>query len=70
MKNEKDIEDYLDGEKNVEEVNWLWKEDGLHTDWHDNGQKVYEGTYKDGEKISSKCWDENGNEMECPPQKK
>jgi len=34
--------------------------------WYSNGQKESEGTYKDGEVISSKCWDWNGNEMDCP----
>jgi len=29
------------------------------------GQKVEEGTYKDGELISEKCWDEDGNEIGC-----
>ena len=41
------------------------KEDGLWTLWYENGQKQWEGTYKDGEGISSKCWDEEGNECEC-----
>jgi antitoxin component YwqK of YwqJK toxin-antitoxin module len=39
--------------------------DGLWTDWYDNGQKRREGTYKDGAVISSKCWDEDGNEIDC-----
>ena len=30
-----------------------------------NGQKKDEQTYKDGKVISSKCWDEDGNEIEC-----
>jgi len=33
--------------------------------WYDNGQKKAEGTRKDGELISSKCWDEDGYECEC-----
>ena len=37
---------------------WTW--------WYDNGQKWSEGTFKDGKWIS-KCWDEDGNEMDCPP---
>jgi len=41
------------------------KLDGLHTLWYENGQKLGEGTIKDGELISSKCWDEDGNEKEC-----
>jgi len=39
---------------------------GKETYWWDNGQKYREGTYKDGKWIS-KCWDEDGNEMDCPP---
>ena len=33
--------------------------------WYDNGQKESEGTYKNGIRISSKCWDKDGNEREC-----
>ena len=45
---------YKDGER-----------DGLLTNWYENGQKRHEKTYKDDEEISSKCWDKNGNEIEC-----
>jgi len=38
---------------------------GKATIWHENGQKSDEVTYKDGELISEKCWDEDGNECEC-----
>ena len=38
---------------------------GKWTFWYDNGQKETEGTYKEGELISEKCWDEDGNECEC-----
>ncbi|MDD9888608.1 MAG: hypothetical protein OXU46_08345 [Candidatus Marinimicrobia bacterium] len=41
------------------------KEDGLWAGWHENGQKSYEVTYKDGELISEKCWDKDGNERDC-----
>jgi len=41
------------------------KKDGLMTGWYENGQKKDEGTYKDGELISTKCWDEDGNEIDC-----
>ena len=41
------------------------KQDGLETWWDENGQKQEEGTYKGGKEISSKCWDEDGNECEC-----
>jgi len=40
------------------------KKDGLFTEWY-KGQKWKEETYRDDELISSKCWDEDGEEMEC-----
>nr|ADI19296.1 uncharacterized protein conserved in bacteria [uncultured Marinimicrobia bacterium HF0500_01L02] len=39
--------------------------DGLLTYWYENGQKKFEGTYKDVVLISPICWDEDGNECEC-----
>ena len=39
--------------------------DGLSTTWYENGQKEEEVNYKNGKLISSKCWDEDGNECEC-----
>ena len=41
------------------------KKNELWTEWSENGKKKKEITYKDGELISSKCWDEDGNEKEC-----
>ena len=41
------------------------KEEGFLTTWYENGQKQLEGTIKNGEAISQKCWDEDGNETEC-----
>ena len=38
--------------------------DGKLEGWDENGQKRLEKTYKDGNQISSKCWDEEGNECE------
>ena len=40
------------------------KQDGLWTDWYENGQKESEGTWKDGEKISEKYWNEDGSVKE------
>ena len=40
-------------------------EDGFWTYWYENGQKKSEKTFKNGELISAKCWDENENEIEC-----
>ena len=42
------------------------KKDGKWTLWHDNGQKKGERTFKDGETIAQECWDEDGNEKDCP----
>ena len=41
--------------------NTLIKRDGLYTNWYKNGQKSFEGTYKDGELISKKYWNEDGS---------
>jgi len=38
--------------------------DGLHTEWYKKGQKEFEVTYKDGDLISSKCWDEEGKKCQ------
>ena len=37
---------------------------GLIISWYENGQKRFEGTYKDGEFISSKSWNEDGSVRE------
>ena len=33
--------------------------DGLYTEWYENGQKKWEMTFKDGEMISKKLWNED-----------
>ena len=38
---------------------------GSSIEKYENGQKSYEVTYKDGELISEKCWDEDGNKRDC-----
>ena len=56
---------YENGNKRGE---WNWKDgkwDGLQRHWHENGQLWFEINSKNGEEISKKCWDENGNEKEC-----
>ena len=42
------------------------KQDGLQRSWHTNGVLKKESNYKDGELLNSKCWDEEGKEIECP----
>ena len=44
--------------------NKVGEKDGKWTFWYENGQKESEETYKDGEMISSKKWDEDGNLIE------
>ena len=39
--------------------------DGQYIYYFQNGQKETEEIYKDGKMISTKCWDEDGNECEC-----
>jgi antitoxin component YwqK of YwqJK toxin-antitoxin module len=34
--------------------------------FYENGKRYSEGTFKDGDLISAKCWDEDGNEKDCP----
>ena len=41
------------------------KQEGFWKSYYDNGQLKYEWNYKEGELISQKCWDEEGNEKEC-----
>ena len=50
--------------KQIEEL-FKVKEDGLHTEWYENGKKKSEWTYKDGEKDGKRDglftdWYENG----------
>ena len=37
--------------------------EGLRTEWHENGQKASELTYKDGKRVSLTKWDKEGNEI-------
>ena len=41
------------------------KQDGLQRSWYNNGVLRKESNFKDGELLNSKCWDEQGNEVEC-----
>ena len=48
------------GQKREEGSFKYGKLDGLWTGWHENGQKKYEITHKDGEFIDGTSWDEDG----------
>ena len=56
---------FKDGEKDGKWTYWSGGEAGrevIFRPYH----KSSETTYKDGKLISEKCWDEDGNEMDCP----
>ena len=62
---------YANGQKESE---WTYKgedslgggmKQGKETTWYENGQMEREATYKNGELISEKYWDEDGNEKDC-----
>ncbi len=57
---------YESGNRDME-VNYKdGKLDGLYRKWYLwNGQLESEENYKEGELISKKCWDQNGNQIEC-----
>lgn len=41
------------------------KKIGIWKVLHDNGELAKEQNWKEGKMISQKCWDENGNQIEC-----
>ena len=53
------------GQKYIEETYKDGVLDGLWKFWYENG-KSGEATFKDGEFITAECWDEDGNEEDCP----
>ena len=57
--------DWKDGGGRIEKHYKDGKKEGLWKKWYKNGQLQYEKNYKDGEIIFEKCWDEEGNEIEC-----
>jgi len=40
------------------------RRDGPHLAWYESGQKMFEGTYKKGKKVSAKYWNIKGEEVE------
>ncbi|HIN02478.1 MAG TPA: hypothetical protein EYM60_03980, partial [Candidatus Marinimicrobia bacterium] len=56
---------YENGQKGFEGT---WKDfeiNGKWTYWSEDGEKWKEEIYKDGELTSEKCWDWDGNEIDC-----
>ena len=56
---------YENGKKRGEAFFKDGEENGKRIYYYENGQIGREGNFKDGKEISSKCWDEDGNECEC-----
>ena len=50
------------GQKSLEGTLKNGKHDGLSTMWRENGKKRAEAIWKDGELVSLKNWDDEGNE--------
>ncbi len=60
---------YTKWENNQLNFEYNYKEglaDGLCRQWYVNGQLSIELNYKAGEILSQKCWDKDGNDIECP----
>ena len=53
------IFDFFKKNKNIENDN------GLNETYYYNGQLKSESNIKDDQLISMKCWDEDGNEIDC-----
>ena len=56
---------YEDGQLGWEDNYKDGKLEGLCRYWHENGQLKWEDNYKDGNRISAKCFDEDGNLIKC-----
>ena len=61
MKKNKYIEYYPNGMKWWEVTLKDGKEDGLWTQWNENGQKSEERNYKDGERLWQRLWNKDGS---------
>jgi len=55
---------YSSGQKESEETLKNGKRDGLSTQWYENGQKMFEGNFRDGEVVELKGWNEDGSVKE------
>ena len=56
---------YDNGQLYLDRIYKDGKLEGIWKSYYENGQLNYEWNYKEGELISQKCWDENGNKIEC-----
>jgi hypothetical protein len=56
------VEKHENGQKSLEATLKNGKADGPSTMWRENGKKRAEAIWKDGELVSLKNWDDEGNE--------
>ena len=56
---------YDNGQLYLDRIYKDGKLEGIWKSYYENGQLNYEWNYKEGELISQKCWNENGNKIEC-----
>mgnify|MGYP006188358569 FL=1 len=56
---------YDNGQLYLDRIYKDGKLEGIWKSYYENGQLNYEWNYKEGKLISQKCWDENGNKIEC-----
>ena len=62
------LQKYFDNNSLKIDINFKdGKEDGLFKFYYKNGQLQTEGNNKDGKIYFEKCWDKNGEEIECEP---
>ncbi|MDG2296587.1 MAG: hypothetical protein P8L75_00180 [Gammaproteobacteria bacterium] len=50
-------------------IEWNMKEDlpeGLCKSWYDNGKLSWKAKFENGELVNQECWDEDGNDLDCP----
>jgi antitoxin component YwqK of YwqJK toxin-antitoxin module len=73
------FENYKDGKREGKFTEWYKNgklkfeafyindlKDGNRRRWYENGQLMFESIYSNDKLISQKCWDENGQIIECP----
>mgnify|MGYP006099329117 CR=1 FL=1 len=56
---------YGNGQLEYEANHKAYGFDGILRRWYENGQLKLEQHYNEGKRISEKCWDLDGNEIEC-----
>jgi len=58
-----DIHRCATASKSLFQAGFVGRPGALQTEWHENGQKKEERTFKDGKEISAKFWNREGEEV-------